>query len=341
MAAPITGIRRGFTLIELLVVIAIIALLIAILLPSLCQARETAKRSLCTSQQRQLGTAYSTYATDFQDRIASFTWQARQIYSNFNDLNNATNDNEAAVRQAVDILRRRAEEPAFPIPTLWIPHPRYSHLVLMDYLVARLPEKMVACPSDKNLIQWQTYAESVVANPGGLRPHPTSTDNGQIVRLPFSSTYNLIPAAISPDGPEGGVDTIAPVTANHSQVMVPGGTKLGRRKLTDVAQPAAKVSLFHPITLHGGCRFPGIFFGYEEASSPVLFWDVSVREVRSGAANRGANPNTGAENGAVVRYQPDLAIEPPTKSGAPFALKQTWYQWTKNGLGGVDVGGKN
>jgi prepilin-type N-terminal cleavage/methylation domain-containing protein len=341
MVAPRALCRRAFTLIELLVVIAIIALLVAILLPSLCQAREAGRKTLCSSNLRQLGTAYNTYAADFQDRIASFTWQANQSNSNFADLNGATTDNDAAVRQAVDILRRRAEDTAFPIPTNWIPHPRYSHLVLMDYLAARLPERMVACPNDKNLAQWQTYSETVVANPGGLQPQPTTADTGQLVRLPFSSTYNLIAAAISPDGPSGGVDTLSPVPGNHNQVTVPGAVKLGRRKLTEVAFASQKICMYDPFARHGACRNPGLWFGYEEANAPAMFWDTSVREVRSGAANPGANPNTGQENGAIVRYQPDLNIEPPTKSGAPFALKQTWYAWTKRGLAGVDVGGKN
>ena len=53
----------GFTVIELLVVIAIIAILAAILLPSLNMAREMARRAYCKSNLRQIAVAYITYAT--------------------------------------------------------------------------------------------------------------------------------------------------------------------------------------------------------------------------------------------------------------------------------------
>jgi len=55
---------RGFTLIELLVVISIIGLLIALLLPAIKKAKETARRSLCLSNVRQVITGCHVYAEE-------------------------------------------------------------------------------------------------------------------------------------------------------------------------------------------------------------------------------------------------------------------------------------
>jgi prepilin-type N-terminal cleavage/methylation domain-containing protein/prepilin-type processing-associated H-X9-DG protein len=59
----------GFTLIELLVVIAIIAVLTAILMPSLNRAREQGKRTACLNNLRQLTLGWILYADDSDDKI--------------------------------------------------------------------------------------------------------------------------------------------------------------------------------------------------------------------------------------------------------------------------------
>jgi len=58
--------RTAFTLVELLVVIAIVALLVAILMPTLGKARVASDRVRCSSNQRQLVHAVVMYANDFR-----------------------------------------------------------------------------------------------------------------------------------------------------------------------------------------------------------------------------------------------------------------------------------
>jgi prepilin-type N-terminal cleavage/methylation domain-containing protein/prepilin-type processing-associated H-X9-DG protein len=60
--------QTGFTLIELLVVIAIIAILAAILFPAFAKARESARRSSCSSNLKQLGLGIMQYAQEYDEK---------------------------------------------------------------------------------------------------------------------------------------------------------------------------------------------------------------------------------------------------------------------------------
>jgi prepilin-type N-terminal cleavage/methylation domain-containing protein len=63
--------RKAFTLVELLVVIAIIALLLAILLPSLERAKKQTTRVMCMSNMRQVTLGIMLYAADNQNYVPS------------------------------------------------------------------------------------------------------------------------------------------------------------------------------------------------------------------------------------------------------------------------------
>lgn len=81
----------GFTLIELLIVISIVSLLIAILLPALSKAKQSATSLVCLTHERQIATGISSYGSDYKDyipaamdRLSGTTDQQTWMYSLWN-----------------------------------------------------------------------------------------------------------------------------------------------------------------------------------------------------------------------------------------------------------------
>jgi prepilin-type N-terminal cleavage/methylation domain-containing protein len=322
--------RPGFTLIELLVVIAIIALLIGILLPALGEARKTARLTVCTANMQQMGIATQSYGADFKDGLFSFSWKANQRYKFKGGYTTQGTDLRAAVHQVMDILYRRGDRDIQP-PSAWIPHVLYTHIVLQDYLAARLPEPMVVCPEDRNRTNWQKDPINLHDRNYWLPlQERVASDNEK--RWPYSSSYQVVPASYdrSPVGSrisQGG---------SHRYYSVPGASQLGDLKLARVAFPGNKVHKHDSHQRHMSNKGHQ-YYAYTSSRLPLLFFDGSVRIEVTDDSNWGWVPNAPTSTGyTLFEYLPSVwEGPPPTSTGRVTGH----YRWTRGGLAGIDFGG--
>lgn len=341
--------RRAFTVLELLVIVVIIGVMIALTIPALVNVDRVGREAVCKSNLKQLGIANQSYAADYRDLIAAFTWKRTgpnnpSLPTQYADLLQAPTDVAAAAAQAVHTLRRRADRDDMPASLIgaWIPHLYYTQLVIQDYLAARLPEQTVACPEDKARLNWQLSPRENFDEGVWLPMQPAPDE--QAKRWPYSATYQTVPAAFD-NGPAG----VRVSAADHCCLNTPGAARFGGRLLGEVAHPSLKVHLMDQEARHDSRQ--SRLYAVVGAAQPLLFFDGSVKTKRTGGevyqhlkmnrlmvGNEGWRPNEPSSvEPTIMRYAPEI-WEARVSTGALVEEVRGYFRWTREGLDGVDFG---
>ena len=146
--------RKGFTLIELLVVIGIIALLVSILMPALSRAKELAKRTVCSTNLKGMGTATAIYMNDNRGS-APRAWRSNNAAQGFGLIANyCTNDDTNASNNPYDDKGRWAN----PNWNSWNLTQTAGGCLYLLIKYADMTPKSFVCPSSGDIAMELQYA---------------------------------------------------------------------------------------------------------------------------------------------------------------------------------------
>jgi hypothetical protein len=219
----------------------------------------------------------------------------------------------------------------------------YGHLPAIDggFFSEKLPEPVVACPEDKSTLIWQKNYLTPLEGLQDTGDPDASSSVAYKKMSPFYSTYQFVPNAWCPERQQYQMYQASGGQGLHLlYTHYPGLTKLGTRNLADVGFPSQKVWIFDLYSRHFSNRT--YWHAHEQAIQPLLMFDSSVSVRKTIESNRGWDPNQPDNLNAYTSYQYyPFSFEPArTISGGPYDIVKGYFRWTRNGIRGVDYGGR-
>jgi prepilin-type N-terminal cleavage/methylation domain-containing protein len=190
--------RQAFTLIELLVVVAIIALLIAILLPSLGKAKEMTNRTLCGTRLKGQGMSFSLYAASWNDTLPNLTGS-----TNLNDL--GTNNVTALINANVNDTNTKnsfscpsSDSTAIGTGMTYI-YFNYRPGISVTFPVKRIT-LVNSSPMQPDIILHQTWSREKYAAMSELAADVISSGSGSASATDFASKTNHMAGSVKAAG---------------------------------------------------------------------------------------------------------------------------------------------
>jgi prepilin-type N-terminal cleavage/methylation domain-containing protein len=167
--------KSGFTLVELLVVIAVIALLLAVLIPAMQKAKETARRVICANGMRQIGAGIVMYANSYDNLLPWYAGYDPSFKRPYNCVANDAPSGTQCPRDGeihpfnafrFDYVETTGNKPLIPMRLGCL----YKSGVLKE-------PKLFYCPSEEDIM----YKYKAYTNP--LLPGNTSTEWGTLPQV--------------------------------------------------------------------------------------------------------------------------------------------------------------
>jgi type II secretory pathway pseudopilin PulG len=339
---------RGYSIPECAVLVIVVGLLLAILMPMLGASRMTMRGQTSAEKLMAIGQAGMMYANDNADRLFGYSWRAGEVYTMPNGRKKVLQtDLDAAGYQNQEILQRRTDRITgiYKIQSYRtrIPHRRFTHLILMDYLGQPFGSDLFIDPSDGKQQYWKDhpleyrsgsgvpYADGIPEGYDGSDENWQSTSVLQ--RWAFASSYQVVPDAWQLDS---GTRHI-PISSSPNVLMRWGSGDLSLadgRRLTSVLHNANKVWMHEEFDRD---RMQHLYFGYDEARTEKLMFDGSVNSWESGRAAPSVVPEYGIFHWKQAYVPLDRFPTPVGGLGDMTEISQR-FRWTYGGLKGINYG---